>query len=151
MTPRLTIAALVGLLGLIWAEPALAQAAGPEYDMTAATIKMIGVLAVILGLLVGGVWLMKRWLPGGAARFGGLGGGRIKILVSQPLGPKKQLSLIQTAGRVFLIGVSDQSINLIAEIDDPDQVAQLQTGSAEGAAKPNFGSLLKKFSGGGRP
>ncbi len=126
----------------VWPASALAAEAA-DYDLTAAAVKMIGVLAIILAALIGGVWLMKRYLPGAARRVGGLSTETIELLGAFSLSPKRQLTLIKVAGRVLLLGVTDQSINLITEIDDPEELARLEEGDR--ASQVSFAGLIRKF------
>lgn len=133
------LAAGLGAVG--WAGMALAQetAAAPalaEGGFTAAIVKMLAALALVLAVLVGLYWLIRRFLPGQAP--GLAGGGGLRLIGRLPLGPKRGLALVEVAGRVLVLGLGEQNISLLASIDDPDQVAQLKAG------RPGFGQALKK-------
>jgi len=50
----------------------------------------------------------------------------IKVLSILPVGPNKFLQVIDLAGRVMVIGVSDSNINLITEIQDKDEIDRIR-------------------------
>lgn len=79
---------------------------------------LIGLLAVIAG---GAFYVAKR-----VGRPGQNSQTQIKVLTQHYLGPKKSLAIVRVAGESILIGVTDNSINLIkslALLDDeiPEQ------------------------------
>jgi len=114
-----------------------------DYDLTAATLKMFGVLGLILGLLVGAVWLLRRFM----SRTGSLplAGGELAVLAQYPLGPKKVLALVRVADQVLLLGVTEANINLLSRIEDEAFLARLKRPNP---GRPNdFRSLLKRLTG----
>ena len=75
------------------------------------------------------------------------GGG--KVLENLPLGPNRSVCIVEIAGRVFLLGVTDGSITLLGEITDNDMIAHLHEQSLAGDIfAQDFGSfsdLVKKI------
>lgn len=75
------------------------------------------------------------------------GGG--KILENLPLGPNRSVCVVEMAGRVFLLGVTEGSINLLSEITDRDMIAHLHERSlSDDIFSQDFGSvsdLVKKI------
>lgn len=43
-----------------------------------------------------------------------------------PLGPKMSVCLVEIAGRVFLLGVTEHNITLLSEIEDEEEIERLQ-------------------------
>ncbi|MCB1190257.1 MAG: flagellar biosynthetic protein FliO [Leptospiraceae bacterium] len=71
----------------------------------------------------------------------------MKLLASLPLASNKQLQIVDISGMLLLIGVSDNSVNLIKEIVEPDiktQIYQVQD-SYEGPTESFFDLALKSF------
>lgn len=68
------------------------------------------------------------WL-GALGRIAKKGLGRnqrmIEVLSSHYLGPKKSISVVRVAGRVLVLGVSNESINLITQLSEEDAADQL--------------------------
>jgi|GEM_PF-589046 len=72
-------------------------------------------IVAFLALLLVVAWLV-RWLAG---KTGKMRGRYIKVLDSTYLGPNRGLYLVLVAGRLFLIGLADRYVQLLAEIDEP--------------------------------
>ena len=106
-------------------------------------------LALILAILVGGLWAVRRFAPG-AGRLAGYGSG-IKVLAQHPLGPKRTLLLVKVGDRVLLLGSSEHSINLISPIDDPEFLAGLEERPAGGGFARMLARTGLKTGQGGQP
>ncbi|MDR2745064.1 MAG: flagellar biosynthetic protein FliO [Desulfovibrio sp.] len=79
-------------------------------------IQAIGVLFLILALLWGIVWLMRRYgrfnfLP----RPGALPRDALVMEAQMPLGPRKGLMVVRFLNRRLLLGVTDRQITLLTE------------------------------------
>lgn len=81
-------------------------------------LTLITPLIIISVLLFGVLWLVKRAsLPGRGKAANKVA---ISVLSTYQLMPKKFLSLVKVEDKIFLLGISDHSINLIKELDmDP--------------------------------
>ena len=66
---------------------------------------------------------------------------RIKVLSTQTILPKKYVSVVEFNDSVYLLGVSDQSVNLIDKLDS--DVIESTPASNNGDVKQNFLKLLK--------
>ena len=72
-------------------------------------------LGIIVLLLWGGIWAMRRMRPGI-----GLGNTRdCTILRSLALGPRERLVVVQVGARNLVIGIGSASVSLICELDEP--------------------------------
>lgn len=76
-------------------------------------LKSMGMLCLVLGLLVGLLFLLKRLTE---ARSGGSGRSMIRLLSSFHLAPKEKVVLLDVMGRKLLIGVTGQSITPLMEL-----------------------------------
>lgn len=103
-------------------------------DMLTAGLKMIAslglVLAVILGLLYGIRRLTRQ-------PMGRPGGKRIEVLESHFLGVKKTISLVRVPGKVLVLGISGDRINLLDALDADTFDQQTPPGESK-----SFGPLL---------
>ena len=96
-------------------------------------LRLVGSLALILVLLVAGLYVAQKvsrknlnW--GGANR-------PLRIIDKLPLGPKKYLFLTNLCGRYVILGVTDKGIDLLLEV----------TPAGEGEESvENFSGLLEK-------
>ncbi|MFH1035766.1 MAG: flagellar biosynthetic protein FliO [Pseudomonadota bacterium] len=134
----------VAWAGLAWAGEAVATVPPPptlaEGNLTGAIVKMLAALALVLAVLVGLYWLIRRFLPNQAP---GLGGGAMRVIGRLPLGPKRGLALVEVADRVLLLGLGEQNISLLTTIDDQETIRRLTAG------RGGFTAALKKAAGGG--
>ncbi|HOD13879.1 MAG TPA: flagellar biosynthetic protein FliO [Spirochaetota bacterium] len=82
-------------------------------------------MLLILGIFGGGMYYFYRFVSKktGISMFGGEA---VRVLSVIPIGQNKFLQLIDVAGRVLLVGVSDSNINLITEITEKDQIDRIR-------------------------
>lgn len=79
-------------------------------------------LAVVLALICGAAWLVKRFLPNRKLLNGG---GLVDIIARTPLTTKSSLVLVKLGRRLVLLGVTPDRVNTLATVEDADQVACL--------------------------
>lgn len=76
---------------------------------------MIGTLVLLVAIFFGAYWFTKTM--GKRYQLGQSSSGGIELLVRQMLGKDQMLLVIRTGGRVFLLGVTPQHIELIEELN----------------------------------
>jgi flagellar protein FliO/FliZ len=124
----------------------LAIAATAQGLESATTIESIDIssillsLAVVLGLIVAGAFVLKR----APFALAGRGTGPLKLLASLPLGPRERLLLVGMRGREVLVGVSPAGVSIapvahaadahtdevLAALTDPADLAQAFRGES---------------------
>jgi flagellar protein FliO/FliZ len=113
-------------------------------DMFTAALQMIAslgvVLAAILLLLYGIRKLTNR-------RMVAAGGKRIEVLESHYLGVKKTISMVRVPGKVLVLGISGDRINLLDTLDE-DIVRQETPPAATTSFGPMLSDRLKKIGNG---
>jgi len=98
---------------LLLLTPSLALAAGgDEPSLGFAVLKMIAALAICLGLLFGGMHLLRRFklvdrLQGDAV---------IKVVSTRSLGPKRYVSVVDVAGNLLVLGVAEGGVTLLTKL-----------------------------------
>ncbi len=102
-------------------------------------VQIFIILAVMSGIMYGLLFLVKKYLYTFDKK--GTNSSRIKIISTQTILPKKFVSVIQFNNNVYLLGVSEQSINLIDKIDENIFVQETTNNSEK--PKLNFLNLLK--------
>lgn len=93
---------------------------------------------VVLFLVVLGI----KWMAG---KTGRIGGRHLKLMESLYLGPNRGVHMIRVANRVFLIGMADRYMELLAEITDPEVIAEAEREASAAKQKDGFPSY-KDFS-----
>lgn len=80
---------------------------------------------IVLGALVGGFYYFFRFVTRKAG-IQVLGRDVVQVLSIVPLGQNKFLQVVELAGRVLVLGVSENNINLIAEVKDRDEIDRIR-------------------------
>jgi flagellar biosynthetic protein FliO len=79
------------------------------------TTQQLLAVIVVLGLLCGSLWLLKRkgWVRTGLRRPARPGQPRLEVLDRLALTPQHSLHLVRLADRTLLVGLSPQGCNLL--------------------------------------
>jgi flagellar biosynthetic protein FliO len=131
---RIALAAvLAALYALAIVEPVSAQEAqGPASPVGNAVsgysvtdwlnliLRLALVLVVIWAAIVAMRWWVKR-MNGGV----GSSNGHLQIVESRSLGPNRSLQLVRLGNRAVLLGVTNERISPVLEIDDPAEIEKL--------------------------
>ncbi len=84
-------------------------------DMMVAGLKMVAALGVVLVILFALLYVMRKFV---GSRMGTVEGKRIQVLESHYMGVKKSISLIRVPGKVLVVGVTNERINLLDTLDE---------------------------------
>jgi flagellar protein FliO/FliZ len=88
-----------------------AAMASPELWVT--LLKSAAMLSIVLALLIGVLFLMRRLFYGNARVSDR---GLIRTVASSYVAPKERIVLIEVLGEMVLLGVTPQAINCLAKI-----------------------------------
>lgn len=108
-------------------------------------LRMIFALAIVLGLLIGVMYFLKKFLQpaGSLADDSSL----IKIIATRHLGAKNSIVLIEVLDQVIVVGISNQQMTPLACIDDPQALANIKiAGSSSRTFNFSDGKLAKYIS-----
>ncbi|OQY16049.1 MAG: hypothetical protein B6I32_04475 [Desulfobacterium sp. 4572_20] len=111
-------------------------------DLIATSLKMLLVLAILLGGLLIAFYYTKRKF---GKQIGGSKGKLITVLGNTYIGVKKQISLVEIPGAVLVLGLSSDNISLLAKIDDEEILENIKT-FEESKVLPSFSDQLQKLS-----
>jgi flagellar biosynthetic protein FliO len=78
-------------------------------------IQIFLILGIMTGVMYGLLYLVKKYLYSFEKK--GDSDSRVKVLSTQAILPKKFVSVIRFNDSVYLLGVSDQSVNLIDKLE----------------------------------
>ncbi len=112
----------------------------PEIVSTA--FRMLTALGLVLGGLLVGVYFIKRFLKKDAS---GSKEQLIKVIASQYIGIKKNISLVEIPGSILVVGVSNDNISLLTKIEDEIVLDVLRQESSRIA--PSFSDHLHRLTG----
>lgn len=111
-------------------------------DLTLAALKMLISLGVVLAI----IWVLYRLGKKNLAM--GPSGGKAKmmrVLESQYLGLKKNITMVKVPGAVLVLGISADRVNLLSRIDDPAMVEGIVAGSENQRSALNFKDHLQRL------
>ncbi|NIQ00942.1 MAG: flagellar biosynthetic protein FliO [Nitrospinaceae bacterium] len=95
-------------------------------SLVSSSMKMIYTLTLVLGIMFLLFYLFKKFVLKNSV-FGGEGK-PIKVLSTGFLAPKKSIALVEVAGEVLVLGIANDHISLLANVNDPDRIAQVKNG-----------------------
>jgi flagellar biogenesis protein FliO len=111
------------------ASPALPAPVLPDASLS--LLRVMGALALVLGLFLGGAWLFKNWqrlsLQHGRTP-------RLGILETRSLGPRQAVFVVGYERQRFLVAASPAGVNLLSHLPDAD--------AAEAEAAPKTGAPM---------
>jgi flagellar protein FliO/FliZ len=103
--------------------------------MTGIGVQSLFGVIVVLGLVVGLAWLLRR------GAFGALrpGSRSITVETAMALGERRSLVIVAVEGRRLLLGMTPGQISMVTELD---AVAPVPEEPARGGGAPSFEQLL---------
>ena len=121
--------------------PALFDKGAEETSFLSVVFRFVAILVVMLGAF----YMFARYTRGRRG-MAGTGGDLVHVVVSVPLIQGKFLQVVDLAGRLLVLGVSDQSVSLLSEVADArtaDRIRlwQSQNRSVPEAARGALGRL----------
>lgn len=137
---------LFGFSGLTMATETPATPGYLQYQepAKAASGSTMGTLAYVLSLIILFIgvialaYLTSRFI---AAKMGGIGqSAGSSIHMTLALGPNRNIHLVEMAGRFFVVGATEHSIQLLFELDSPEQIALIRDSANKGV--PSFETAL---------
>lgn len=102
-------------------------------------VNIFFVLIILLGVMYVLLYLMKKFLYPSSSK--GNNGFNINVLSTQIIMPKKFLSIVKVKDKIYLLGISEQSINLIDELDNDGSFEEVKSTQL---TNTNFFDVFKK-------
>jgi flagellar protein FliO/FliZ len=124
------------ILLLIAASPS-AYAAEPLPSLGEGIGQLVLGLAVVIGLLLATLWMIKRLSsPRGAAAG-------LKVLGAVPVGPRERVVLVEVADKVLILGVAPGSVRALDSVATTDFQSRFEPDERKETAG-DFASWLKR-------
>ncbi|GEM_PF-460291 len=101
----------------------LTKGSAPGLPETAG--KMVSSLALVLGIMFLVFTLFKKFV----LKNGLMGGNTqtIKVIGTGIIGPRKSVSLVEVAGEILVLGISNDNISLLSKVEDEEKIEELKT------------------------
>ena len=109
---------------------------GKPIELIPSSLKMFSMLAVVLGIMFLLFFGFKKYVLKNTM-FGG-GEKLVNVLGSGFLGPKKNIVLVEVAGEVLVLGMSQDNISLLTNITDPEKIEEIKSKGGKGGSGLNW-------------
>ncbi|OIO79299.1 MAG: flagellar biosynthetic protein FliO [Hydrogenophilales bacterium CG03_land_8_20_14_0_80_62_28] len=139
MTPRRGLAILP--LSLVSSAASAADAVQQTSGFTSFFQALMG-LAVVLGLLYGFFWLLRRFGPGQTGAQGA-----VRIVGGVMLGPRERLVVVEVQDTWLLVGVAAGHVSTLHTLPRPEGLAPAPLQSAPQPFSDKLADLLKRSKG----
>jgi len=139
MTPRRGLAILP--LSLVSSAASAADAVQQTSGFASFFQALMG-LAVVLGLLYGFFWLLRRFGPGQTGAQGA-----VKIVGGVMLGPRERLVVVEVQDTWLLVGVAAGHVSTLHTLPRPEGLAPAPLQSAPQPFSDKLTDLLKRSKG----
>ena len=123
---------------LVYEEPAAQSTQSSWWSTIAYLFSLLFVFFFVAGL----AYLVSKLM---GHKLGGMQLSKTsKVLESLPLGTNRSLCVVEMAGKVMLVGVSEHSITLLREITDEIEIAKLRTQAEQSNGQVAFSNIFEK-------
>jgi flagellar protein FliO/FliZ len=93
-------------------------------DLFSSAIKTFSALALILAVILIGLYLVKRFWPRGS---GLLNTDRlIRVITTSPIAPKKMISVVEVGEDILVLGLTDTNITMLTKVTDEQVIHRLK-------------------------
>lgn len=122
--------------------PAAESATAPESKITFTTgmKKLVFSVAVVTLIFMALLLVLKKFTPGGAPQ---LPKDVFEVLGKAPLAFRQQLYLMRCGKKIFIVSLSQNGLDRVGEIEDPDEVERLTRRC--GGEIPDAGSAFREW------
>lgn len=112
-----------------------------QADVVTTAIKLFSTLLLVLGIFMGSFYLLRRMVK----RDGGIRGRSVIRMIDRSyIGVKKSVALVEVPGKILVLGITDQRISLLAQIEDPVRIKELRETNVTGSPG-SFSSHLSRL------
>ena len=122
-------------------EPAPAR---EPLELWPSSLKMLSTLALVLGMMFLLFYAFKKLVLKNSL-FGKYNK-MVNVLSTGFLGPKKSIALVEVAGEVLVLGISNDHISLLSNIQDSEKIDRIKSGDLSGSSRDSLTDMgtLKK-------
>ena len=109
----------------------------------ASLVGVLGVLALVLGLLVLTLRWLRRLMPGAS----GQGTLALEVLARLPLGPRQGIAVVRIGGRKVAVSVGEGGVHTLLELDQDEPLPTIAPAASTPVAASSFAPLAAGFAG----
>jgi flagellar protein FliO/FliZ len=105
-------------------DPAQSPGAGAP-SLATSLVKTIAALVAVIGLILLLAALAKRYLKDSPIFPGASKGRLVRLVSSTPIDAKSRIAVVDVAGEIIVVGVSDGQINMLTKIRNPHSLERI--------------------------
>ena len=109
---------------------------GKPIEIVPSSLKMLSMLALVLGIMFLLFFGFKKYVLKNT--IFGEGEKLVNVLGSGFIGPKKNIVLVEVAGEVLVLGMSQDNISLLTNITDPEKIQEIKATGGKGGSGLNW-------------
>ena len=114
-----------------------------ELSFFPALLKMFFALAIVIGLLVATMYVLRRYLSHSPS--GSRDGSLIQIIATRYLGPKCSILMVEVLGKVIVLGLTSGQMTVLTTIDDECALEKMYAARENEGPKPILAERLKQY------
>ncbi len=115
-----------------------------QFNFIKLITKTSGYLAVIVALIFGLVYLMKKYVYN--KKDSGVNAGAVRVISSTFVSPKKSIMMVEAIGRILLVSVTDSNMSLLTEMNKGDYDDFMENAAKEEKDSKTAVSFTEMFS-----
>jgi flagellar biosynthetic protein FliO len=93
-------------------------------DFFSSLLKMVSALAVVLGIMIGAMFFLRKFIKGTGTNLDD--GNYIKIISTRYIGPKCSIMLMDVLNSIVVVGIANNQITMLTTISDPKSLELLK-------------------------
>jgi flagellar biosynthetic protein FliO len=114
-----------------------------EFSFFPALLKMFFALAIVIGLLVATMYVLRKYLSHSPS--GSWDGSLIQIIATRYLGPKCSILMVEVLGKVIVLGLASGQMTVLTTINDECALEKMYAARENEAPKPILAERLKQY------
>jgi flagellar protein FliO/FliZ len=118
----------------------------PDFFSTA--VKTFSTLCILLAVILFGFYLLRRFWPKSAGFMSG--DQWVRVIATSYLAPKKMISVVEVAGEVLVLGLSEHQISMLARVTNQETIDDLKESQRQREGANLFRNHLKSMLSGRR-
>ncbi len=88
-------------------------------ETTGMIIRMVGALAIIMGIIIILAWITRRWMP----KLHSGDDGIIQLRATKMISPKRYVSVVKVGNRNLILGIGEHEITLLGTMEEGELTA----------------------------
>ncbi len=114
-----------------------------KFELVPSGIRMVSMLLLVVAFMLLIFYLFKKFVLKNTPFEGS--GKLVQVLGTGFLGPRNNIALVEVAGDVLVLGISNDNITLLSHIEDEDKIAEIRSRSGKNRpVKTNLDPIIKK-------